>query len=58
MLFFRFYDDPQKRLGVALAHIRTTDPFLVNALNAWPTLPTRARALIVTLSLTASNAKA
>jgi len=54
--YFEFYDDPQKRLGAALAHIGATDPSLASLLSAWPTLSKRARTILATLAMTASNA--
>ncbi len=48
--YFRFYDDPQERLGAAFTHIRTTDPHLAKLLRIWPELPTTARNVLVALA--------
>jgi len=48
--YFKFYDDPQKRLGAALVHIRATDTNLVKLLDAWPSLPVPIRAYLTALA--------
>ncbi len=53
--YFGFYDDPQKRLGAAFAHIRTTDPQLVKLLCVWPSLPIPGRNVITALATSFSK---
>ncbi len=53
--YFRFYDDPQKRLGAALAHIGATDPDLAKLLHSWPYLPARFRTALAAYAFIASQ---
>lgn len=53
--YFRFYDNPGKRLGAALAHIAATDPDLVKLLDAWPCLPLRLRNAIAAFAQMVSH---